>query len=105
MPKALAIDIGASSGRHIVGEIIDGKLVTKEIYRFENGNGKSCYAVWCPTMDDVRVNGYVLDIDGNTATMTEFANLDTDGVTSALTVTEGKDTVNVSEVPVLIFSE
>ena len=36
MPKALAIDIGASSGRHIVGEIIDGKLVTKEIYRFEN---------------------------------------------------------------------
>jgi len=36
MPKALAIDIGASSGRHIVGEIKDGKLVTKEIYRFEN---------------------------------------------------------------------
>lgn len=36
MSKALAIDIGASSGRHIVGEIVDGKLVTKEIYRFEN---------------------------------------------------------------------
>ncbi len=36
MSKALAIDIGASSGRHIVGEIIDGKLVTQEIYRFEN---------------------------------------------------------------------
>ena len=36
MPKALAIDIGASSGRHIVGEIIDGKLITREIYRFEN---------------------------------------------------------------------
>ena len=36
----LAIDIGASSGRHIVADIIDGKLVTKEIYRFQNGTSK-----------------------------------------------------------------
>lgn len=86
-------------------EVIDSGNENVWIYRFENGNGKSCYAVWCPTMDDVRVNGYVLDIDGNTATMTEFANLDIDGVSSELTVTNGKVTVNVSEVPVLIFSE
>lgn len=33
----LAIDIGASGGRHILGTIADGKLTTKEIYRFENG--------------------------------------------------------------------
>jgi len=33
----LAIDIGASGGRHILGAIEDGKLTTKEIYRFENG--------------------------------------------------------------------
>ncbi len=32
----LAIDIGASSGRHILGSIEDGKLVLEEIYRFEN---------------------------------------------------------------------
>ena len=32
----LAIDIGASSGRHIVGWIDNEKLCTKEIYRFEN---------------------------------------------------------------------
>ncbi len=32
----LAIDIGASSGRHILGEIENGKLQTEEIYRFEN---------------------------------------------------------------------
>ena len=32
----LAIDIGASSGRHILGEIADGKLTLTEIYRFEN---------------------------------------------------------------------
>ena len=33
----LAIDIGASSGRHILGSISDGKLVLEEIYRFDNG--------------------------------------------------------------------
>lgn len=32
----LAVDIGASSGRHILGHIEDGRLVTEEIYRFEN---------------------------------------------------------------------
>jgi len=33
----LAIDIGASSGRHIVGWREDGVLNTHEVYRFENG--------------------------------------------------------------------
>ena len=33
----LAIDIGASSGRHMLGSIQDGKIVLEEIYRFENG--------------------------------------------------------------------
>lgn len=33
----LAIDIGASSGRHILGHIENGKLCLEEIYRFENG--------------------------------------------------------------------
>lgn len=33
----LAVDIGASSGRHILGEYKEGKLTLKEIYRFSNG--------------------------------------------------------------------
>ncbi len=33
----LAVDIGASSGRHILGHIENGKLCLEEIYRFENG--------------------------------------------------------------------
>lgn len=37
MTYYLAIDIGASSGRHILGYIEDGKLKSEEIYRFENG--------------------------------------------------------------------
>ena len=37
MKYFLAIDIGASSGRHIVGWREDGELRTKEVYRFPNG--------------------------------------------------------------------
>lgn len=33
----LAIDIGASSGRHIVGWKENGKIMTDEVYRFPNG--------------------------------------------------------------------
>ena len=33
----LAIDIGASSGRHIVGWMENGELKTQEVYRFPNG--------------------------------------------------------------------
>lgn len=36
MKYFLAIDIGASSGRHIVGWREDGELRTKEVYRFPN---------------------------------------------------------------------
>ena len=43
----LAIDIGASSGRHILGCIQDGKLTLEEVYRFPNGmvnrNGHLCW--------------------------------------------------------------
>ena len=37
MKYYLAIDIGASSGRHLVGWKEDGLLRTEEVYRFENG--------------------------------------------------------------------
>ncbi len=37
MRVTLAVDIGASSGRHIAGWTEDGTLKTKEVYRFPNG--------------------------------------------------------------------
>lgn len=37
MTYYLAIDIGASSGRHLLGSVVEGKLVLEEIYRFPNG--------------------------------------------------------------------
>lgn len=33
----MAVDIGASSGRHILGCLKNGKIITEEIYRFKNG--------------------------------------------------------------------
>ena len=49
----LAIDIGASSGRHMLGKLENGKLTLEEIYRFPNGtvkkNGRLCWnhqALW-----------------------------------------------------------
>ena len=37
MKRYLAIDIGASSGRHIVGWMENGEIRTQEVYRFPNG--------------------------------------------------------------------
>lgn len=47
MKYALAIDIGASSGRHIVGWMEDGVIKTEEVYRFPNGvTEKEGHLVW-----------------------------------------------------------
>ncbi len=45
----LAIDIGASSGRHMLAHMDAGKLILEEMYRFENGmtdiDGEMCWDV------------------------------------------------------------
>ena len=47
MKQFLAVDIGASSGRHIVGRIENGKIVTEEVYRFPNGSKtKDGHLIW-----------------------------------------------------------
>ena len=49
MKTYLAIDIGASSGRHIVSWLEGGKIETREVYRFPNGgsmvNGHLCWDI------------------------------------------------------------
>ena len=54
MKYYLAIDIGASSGRHILAHLENGKMITEEIYRFQNGpetlqafDGKE-HLMWTP---------------------------------------------------------
>ena len=47
MKYYLAVDIGASSGRHMLGRVHNGKLVPEEIYRFENGiNAQGNHLIW-----------------------------------------------------------
>ena len=41
MKYYLAIDLGASSGRHIIGYLKDGEIELEEIYRFKTGMDKS----------------------------------------------------------------
>ena len=49
MRRYLAIDIGASSGRHMLGTLKDGKIVIEEAFRFTNGqvrkDGHDCWDV------------------------------------------------------------
>ncbi|OON85392.1 rhamnulokinase [Oribacterium sp. C9] len=43
----LAVDIGASSGRHILAHLEDGKIVLEEIYRFKNGmDTENGHRIW-----------------------------------------------------------
>ncbi len=49
MKNYLAIDIGASSGRHIIGNVKDGKIALEEVYRFDNSqvrrDGHDCWDI------------------------------------------------------------
>ena len=49
MKKYLAVDIGASSGRHILGHVENGKIVLEEVYRFPNSqirrDGHDCWDI------------------------------------------------------------
>lgn len=47
MKYYLAIDIGASSGRHILCHLDEGRLVAEEIHRFENGPKQNEKGVLC----------------------------------------------------------
>lgn len=66
----MAIDIGASSGRHIVGWKEDGAIRTKEVYRFPNGvKEENGHLVW-----DVR--SLALEVKaGIVAAMAAFENI------------------------------
>ena len=58
MTYALAIDIGASSGRHIVGWYEGGALQTEEVYRFPNGvKEENGHLIW----DIAQLNHHVVE--------------------------------------------
>jgi rhamnulokinase len=82
MKHILSIDIGAGSGRHILGHLDNGDIVTREVYRFNNAavTDASGNLVWdtemlfrevlagikaafefCPTIDSLAIDTWGVD--------------------------------------------
>ena len=80
MKYYLAIDIGASSGRHMIGNLREGKLELEEVYRFpnkiENRNGTLCWDV--KKLFKEMING--LKKCAEAGKIPEFMGIDTWGV-------------------------
>lgn len=89
MKHYLAIDIGASSGRHILGSVRDGKIVLEEVYRFDNRqvhqNGHDCWDMenlWDGILDGLKackVLGKIPDTIGIDTWAVDYVLLDKDG--------------------------
>ncbi len=87
-------------------ETVDSGNEEVWIYKYENGNGKTCYALWCPTSDNVRYDNFQLNVgDASSITLTEMAYGEKEGVTTPLISNAGKVSVNVSECPIIVTVE
>lgn len=85
----LAVDIGASSGRHMIGWLEDGKLKLKEIYRFENRlvhrDGHLCWDIdglYEHILEGIREcgrQGYIPSTMGIDTWAVDFVLLDSEG--------------------------
>jgi len=86
----LAIDIGASSGRHILGHLESGKLLLTEVHRFKNGySEKNGYMCW----DSAKLfEEIVLGIKkcGDLGKIPKSVGIDTWGVDFVLLNSEGR---------------
>ena len=85
----LAVDIGASSGRHILGHLEEGRMVLEEVYRFDNRqvrkNGHDCWDMdnlWQGILDGLKACkalGKIPATVGIDAWAVDFVLLDKDG--------------------------
>ena len=85
----LAIDIGASSGRHILGHLENGRMVLEEVHRFDNRqihkNGHDCWDIdhlWQGILDGLKAckaMGKVPATVGIDTWAVDFVLLDKDG--------------------------
>ncbi len=85
----LAIDIGASSGRHVLGSVSDGRIVLEEMHRFDNvqvrRRGHDCWDI-----DMIWENVLVgLEKCAKAGKVPEFIGIDTWGVDFVLIDAEG----------------
>jgi len=90
-------------GNYAFNEEIASYDQNVKIYRYCTANGEEAYALWCPTSDGTKHDGYKLRVNGDGATLVEAVYGDTDGVEAALEIDEyGYVTVNVSENPIYV---
>ncbi len=85
----LAVDIGASSGRHILGHVENGRLVLEEVHRFDNKqvhrNGHDCWDMdnlWSGIVDGLKACkalGKVPETIGIDTWAVDYVLLDGDG--------------------------
>lgn len=93
------------AGMKYAGEVDSGNPNVK-IYKFKDSiSGEGAYAVWASTSNQTTVSQYALTLEGSptAANLVEMVNGDTDGVSSALTITGGQVEVDVSERPVFVL--
>ena len=84
-------------------EFVPSGNANVNIYRFVTGDGKSRYALWCHTADNVRVPGLQLPVSGADYTLVTPAYNECLGIRTPLAVKDGKVTVDVSEQPVFVL--
>ncbi len=76
------------------------------VYEYVNGEGKTAYAVWCPTSDGTKVESYCIRVGEGNATLVEAVYGDINGIETELEIDElGYVKVNVSENPVYIVMD
>ena len=72
------------------------------VFRYENDEGKSVYAVWCTSMDNRKIPGVAVKINTEKATLVELENLTIRGKRTELSAEGGYVYADVSEMPVFI---
>ncbi len=91
-------------GNYTFSKQIDAYAENVLIYEYKTDDGKTAYAIWCPTSDGTKYDGYKLKIDGSSATLVEAVYGDTDGVETVKEADEyGYITVDISENPSYIL--
>jgi hypothetical protein len=76
------------------------------IYTFKNNStGAGAYVLWAPTSNGTTVANYQLTLQGSpsSATLVTLSDTNSNGNSSALTISAGKVTVNVSESPIFVL--
>ncbi len=90
-------------GDYAFSREVDAYDQSVKIYEYKTADGQEAYALWCPTSDGTRYDGYKLKINGEGATLVEAVYGDIDGVETSLEPDEyGYVTVNVSENPIYV---